>query len=137
MVAAGVANAGVVMNPYLVETIRSPSGALVSRTKPRPYRKALEPQQASDLAVMMEAVVKSGTGAGAQLPGIRVAGKTGTAETGVPGVNQVWFIAFAPVDDPKVAIAVVVERQHGTGGAIAAPIAKQVMQAILGRGSNS
>jgi peptidoglycan glycosyltransferase len=137
MVTAGVANNGVVMDPYLVETIRSPSGALVSRTKPRPYRKALEPQQAADLTSMMEAVVKSGTGTAAQLPGIRVAGKTGTAETGVRGVNTVWFVAFAPVDDPKVAIAVVVERQHGTGGRIAAPIAKQVMQAILGLGSNS
>jgi peptidoglycan glycosyltransferase len=137
MVAGGVANNGVVMDPYLVETIRSPSGALVSRTKPRQLHKALEPQVAADVASMMEAVVKSGTGTAAQIPGVRVAGKTGTAETGVDRVNTVWFIAFAPVDDPKVAIAVVVEKQRGTGGQWAAPIAKQVMQAILGRGSNS
>jgi peptidoglycan glycosyltransferase len=79
----------------------------------------------------MEAVVQAGTGTAAQIPGIRVAGKTGTAETGRQGRNQTAFIAFAPVEAPRVAIAVMLENQSGTGGSTAAPIAKQVLQALL------
>jgi penicillin-binding protein A len=83
----------------------------------------------------MTNVVKSGTGTAAALNGIQVAGKTGTAEISGP-VTQAWFIAFAPVDHPKVAVAVTVERsfQNLTGGEVAAPIAKQVMQTILSHG---
>ena len=80
---------------------------------------------------MMEAVVTAGTGTAAQIPGVRVAGKTGTAETGVPGVNQTWFVAFTPADNPTIAIAVTLEKQSGTGGGTAAPIAKLVMQSLL------
>jgi peptidoglycan glycosyltransferase len=79
---------------------------------------------------MMELVVTGGTGTNAQIPGVRVAGKTGTAETGTP-TNTVWFVAFAPADNPRYAIAVVVENQHGTGGQIAAPIAKTVLEHLL------
>jgi penicillin-binding protein A len=78
---------------------------------------------------MMSRVVQEGTGTAAALAGIDVAGKTGTAEVG--GSNQAWFIAFAPVENPRLAIAVTVERTTGQGGTIAAPIAKQVMEAIL------
>jgi peptidoglycan glycosyltransferase len=63
-----------------------------------------------------------------------VAGKTGTAETGINGINTTWFICFAPADNPRYAVAAVVERQHGYGGSVAAPIAKAVLQALLGRG---
>jgi peptidoglycan glycosyltransferase len=80
---------------------------------------------------MMQAVVTSGTGTSAQLPGIAVAGKTGTAETGIAHVNTTWFIAFAPADNPRVAVAVALEHQHGVGGTTAAPIARQVLQALL------
>ena len=80
---------------------------------------------------MMQAVVTGGTGTAAQIPGIKVAGKTGTAETGENHVNTTWFIAFAPADNPRIAVAVVVERQHATGGEVAAPIAKQIMEALL------
>ena len=87
---------------------------------------------ASDLTAMMTNVVESGTGTAAQLEGLDVAGKTGTAETGVG--DNAWFIAFAPAKDPKVAIAVVVEgeQQSQTGGEVAAPLAAQVMRAVLG-----
>jgi peptidoglycan glycosyltransferase len=83
---------------------------------------------------MMGNVVQSGTGTAAQIPGVQVAGKTGTAQ--VPGATQAWFIAFAPLRNPKVAIAVTVERssQSLTGGEVAAPLAKQVMQVLLGKG---
>jgi peptidoglycan glycosyltransferase len=83
---------------------------------------------------MMVSVVTGGTGTSAQIPGVQVAGKTGTAETGIAHTNTVWFIAFAPAEAPRVAVAVVVERQHGFGGSIAAPIAKQVMEVLLRRG---
>ena len=82
--------------------------------------------------MMMQAVVTGGTGPNAQIPGVIVAGKTGTAETGAPGVYDAWFIFFAPADDPTVAGAVVVEQlPNGFGGAVSAPIAKRLMQAIL------
>ena len=80
---------------------------------------------------MMEKVVESGTGTAAQIPGIKVAGKTGTAETGVSHVNTTSFIAFAPADHPQVAVAVYLENQHGVGGQTAAPIAKQIIEALL------
>jgi peptidoglycan glycosyltransferase len=81
--------------------------------------------------------VTGGTGTAAQIPGIRVAGKTGTAETGGEGtLNTTWFITFAPVENPRVAVAVVLEDQSGSGGTTAAPIARQIMQAILAGRSN-
>jgi len=89
----------------------------------------MKPSTASQLAGMMNNVVEEGTGTAAALEGISVAGKTGTAEVG--GVNQAWFIAFAPVQRPRIAIAVTVERTTGQGGTVAAPIAKQVMQELL------
>jgi peptidoglycan glycosyltransferase len=81
---------------------------------------------------MMELAVESGPGTAAQIPGVRVAGKTGTAETGRPGENDTWFIAFAPADNPRVAVAVALSDQSGTGGATAAPIARAILAAILG-----
>jgi peptidoglycan glycosyltransferase len=81
---------------------------------------------------MMIAAVQGGTGTAAQIPGIQVAGKTGTAETSVPHVYTAWFVAFAPADNPQVAVAVVLEKQsNGFGGAVAAPIAKLVLQSLL------
>jgi penicillin-binding protein A len=82
-------------------------------------------------------VVTGGTGTSAAIPGVKVAGKTGTAETGEQNVYDAWFIFFAPADDPVVAGAVVVEHSvNGFGGAVSAPIAKQLMQAILPPPSN-
>jgi len=137
MVAGGIANRGVVMEPYLTDRIRKPDGTLLVKMKPDELRRAVKPEIADQIASMMEGVVSSGTGTAAQISGVRVAGKTGTAETGKQGRNTAWFIAFAPVDDPKVAVAVVLQNQTGTGGEVAAPIAKQVMEALLRRPSNS
>jgi penicillin-binding protein A len=92
----------------------------------------MTPQTASELNAMMQAVVTGGTGTAAQISGIPVAGKTGTAETGVGDIYTAWFIAFAPAERAQVAIAVVVENQAGGfGGKVAAPIAKDVMEALL------
>jgi peptidoglycan glycosyltransferase len=132
MVAAGVANQGVVMKPYLVAKTLAPDLSTLSITRPEDFSTAVRPGVADALTAMMEGVVRSGTGTAAQIPGIDVAGKTGTAEN-VPGrPTHAWFIGFAPASDPKVAVAVIVEN-GGIGGQTAAPIAKQVMQAVLGQ----
>jgi penicillin-binding protein A len=131
MVVAGIANGGVVMRPYVVERVTSPGGGTVFRTHPHELSRAVSPQTAATLTQMMEKVVESGTGTAAQIPGIKMAGKTGTAETGVSHVNTTSFIAFAPADSPKVAVAVYLENQQGVGGHTAAPIAKQIIEALL------
>ena len=132
LVAAGVANGGTIMAPHLVKEVRSPGGSLVTKVKPQVWKHAMTPQTAATMNQFMQAVVTGGTGTAAQIPGIKVAGKTGTAETGRAHVYTAWFIFFAPADNPQVAGAVVLEnQQNGFGGAVAAPIAKQLMQAIL------
>jgi penicillin-binding protein A len=136
MVAAGVGNKGVVMEPFVIDRITNPNGGVVTRTKPRKLHRAVSSQTAQELTQMMEGAVQSGTGTAAQIPGVPVAGKTGTAETGIPGRYTSWFIAFAPANAPRVAVAVVLQDQTGFGGQVAAPIAKDVMQAILAGKAN-
>jgi peptidoglycan glycosyltransferase len=131
MVTAGIANDGVVMEPYVVEKITAPNGSTIVRHKPKVHSRPISPQTAEALTTMMESVVSAGTGTAAQIAGVPVAGKTGTAETGTPGVNTTSFIAFAPANAPRVAVSVFLENQHGVGGTTAAPIAKTVMEALL------
>lgn len=137
MVAAGVANEGKVMKPYLVNKIVSPDGDEIDSAKPQEIDEAITPEVAGELRQMMINVVQNGTGSAARLPGITVAGKTGTAETARGAASHAWFIAFAPAEDPKVAVAVFVESgsagNDATGGAVAAPIAHDVMQAVLSK----
>jgi peptidoglycan glycosyltransferase len=130
MVAATIANGGVEMRPYVVDRILKPGGGVLQTTKPKSLRRVISRRTADELTAMMESVVTSGTGTAAQIPGVRVAGKTGTAETGTP-TNTAWFVCFAPADHPKVAVAVMLEHQTGTGGETAAPIAKQILETLL------
>jgi len=136
-VAATIANHGVRMRPYLVQEVRTRDGKLVTRTKPHRERRVVSPKVAREINEMMQAAVTGGTGTQAQIGGVAVAGKTGTAETGVPGRYTTWFVAFAPADHPKVAVAVALENQRGFGGETAAPIAKEIMEAILRKTSNT
>ncbi len=136
MVTGEIANGGVVMKPYVVDHVVDPDHHTIARTKPEELGRAIKPATAATLTSMMEAVVSGGTGTAAQIDGVRLAGKTGTAETGVSHRNTTWFICFAPAEAPRVAIAVVLENQEGTGGATAAPIAKALMQALLAEKSN-
>jgi peptidoglycan glycosyltransferase len=122
------------MQPFSVNKITAPNGSTVTRTHPHTLGRPINGNTAAELTSMMVQAVQSGTGTAAQIPGVQVAGKTGTAETGINGVNTTWFICFAPADHPIYAVAVVVEKQHGYGGSVAAPIAKAVLQALLGRG---
>ncbi len=129
LVAAGVADAGQVMKPYLVQRITSSSGSVLQAAAPRLWTTATSPATAQTLNVMMQQVVNAGTGTAAALQGIQVAGKTGTAQKG--SSNVAWFIAFAPANDPKVAVAVTIENTLFTGGDVAAPLAAQVIKAAL------
>jgi peptidoglycan glycosyltransferase len=129
LVPAAIANGGSLMRPHIVRDVRDRDGRVVRREKPSEQSEVMKPGTAGALAQMMSKVVEEGTGTAAALEGIDVAGKTGTAEVGA--ANQAWFIAFAPVQRPRVAIAVTVERTAGQGGTVAAPIAKQVMQELL------
>jgi peptidoglycan glycosyltransferase len=132
IVAAAIANGGRVMKPYVVDRIVAPGGSTVVRTRPDELGQVIGPGHAGAIAHMMEQVVRGGTGTAAGLPGVRVAGKTGTAETGREGRNITSFVAFAPVDRPRIAVAVMLENQSGTGGTTAAPIAKRIMEALIG-----
>jgi peptidoglycan glycosyltransferase len=135
IVASTVANGGVPMQPHVLDRVVDSGGKTVVRIHPQAMSRVMSTRTASEINSMMVSAVQSGTGTAAQIPGIQVAGKTGTAETGTSGVNTTWFICFAPANDPKVAVAVTLENQHGFGGQTAAPIAKLLMQAVLSGGS--
>jgi peptidoglycan glycosyltransferase len=131
-VASAVANRGILMAPHLASSIVEPDGRVVERISPKAQAVVMKPSTAASVTKMMEAVVDEGTGTPAQIPGVQVAGKTGTAETlGVSSVNNAWFIAFAPAQDPTVAVAVTLKGVPGQGAEFAAPVARQVMEALL------
>ena len=129
MVAAAVANDGMAVQPYLVQEVTAAGGAAVKRTTAQKLGRVMSVKTAHELNLMMQQVVLSGTGVKAALSGIKVAGKTGTAEKGT--TNQAWFVAFAPADAPRVAIVVTIEKTSETGGVVAAPLAALVMKAAL------
>lgn len=136
MVASAIANGGRLMQPHLVDTVRSADLTVVSRTEPEVYSDAVSSATATALTQMMVGVVESGTGRSARIDGVQVAGKTGTAQTTQGQPPHAWFTAFAPADAPRVAVAVIVENggnlgNEATGGAVAAPIAKAVIEAVL------
>lgn len=137
MVAAGIANRGVVMRPYLVAERLGPELTVLSQTDAVQFGAPITPDVAAQLTSMMVSVVRSGTGRSAAIPGVDVAGKTGTAQT-APGKNpHAWFIAFAPAAAPRIAVAVLVESggnlgSEATGGRLAAPIARAVITSLLG-----
>lgn len=129
LVAAAIANDGVAMAPYVVDSVVAPDGEVLQSTDPRDLRRLVPRQAARALTEMMIAVVEDGTGRPAAVAGIEVAAKTGTAEGS--GGPHAWIIAFGPADDPTIAVAVVVEG-GGSGGRVAGPIAAQVIAAWIG-----
>jgi peptidoglycan glycosyltransferase len=131
-VAAAVANHGRLMVPHLTKRIVNPEGGTVEEIAPRLQSVVMKPSTAAAITTMMEAVVNEGTGEPARIPGVQVAGKTGTAETEIgTAINNVWFIAFAPAANPTVAIAVTLKGVPGYGAAYAAPVARRVMEVLL------
>lgn len=138
MISAAVGNRGVVMAPHLVKRVTSSDLEVIDEPKPEQLSQAVSADTAAALTRMMEAVVESGTGKAARIDGVAVAGKSGTAERGKGLAPHAWFTSFAPANDPKVAVAVVVEDggtagNEAAGGRVAAPIARAVMEAVLGR----
>jgi peptidoglycan glycosyltransferase len=137
MVAAGLANDGVVMNPRLVDSVIANDLSVVRSYEDTEFNRAVDADVADEVTAAMVASVATGAAQGARIDGVDVAGKTGTAENGSKPYT-LWFTGFAPANDPKVAVAVVVENgggqgQSGSGDTIAAPIAKKVIEAVLGR----
>jgi peptidoglycan glycosyltransferase len=131
-VASAVADHGTLMVPHMTARIVNSEGQTVDRVKPQVQSVVMKPSTAAAVTSMMEAVVNEGTGTSAQIPGIQVAGKTGTAETQIgTAINNVWFIAFAPAQNPRVAIAVTLKGVPGQGAAFAAPVARQVIERLL------
>jgi peptidoglycan glycosyltransferase len=131
-VAAAVANRGKLMAPHLTARIVDRDGRTVQRIAPRVQSTVMKQSTAAAVRTMMEAVVNEGTGTPAQIAGVQVAGKTGTAETQIgTAINNVWFIAFAPASNPKVAIAVTLKGVPGQGASFAAPVAREVMERLL------
>jgi peptidoglycan glycosyltransferase len=134
MVAGAIGFGGKLMEPQVVDRIVTPGGKVIEKQHPVLIRRAVTRDTADAVADMMRLAVEQGTGTAARIPGYSVGGKTGTGETGVPGSNTTWFIAFAGKDEespPELAVAVVLQNQSGTGGTTAAPIARAVMEAIL------
>ncbi len=138
MVAAGIANDGTVMNPYMVDAVIGDDLSVIQQFESSAYGEATDKDTADAVTEAMVASVDSGAAQNARIDGVDVAGKTGTAENGPDDPYSLWFTGFAPADDPQVAVAVVVEDgggkgQSGSGDEIAAPIAKKVIEAVLGK----
>ena len=130
LVTAGIANDGVVMRPYVIDSVTDRGGEVLTSTTPRNWKTALDAETAAKVTDIMVSVVESGSGTRARISGIKVAGKTGTAEAGKSVETHAWFVAFAPADNPRVAIAIVLENA-GVGGQVAAPAAKPVLETAL------
>ena len=138
MVVAGIANNGVVMKPYLVDQVTAPDLSVLDKAETSELSRAISPRTAGELTRMMVSVVDNGTGSNAAIPGIDVAGKTGTAQSTPSRPPYAWFVSFAPADNPQIAVAVLVQRSATdrdeiAGGALCAPIAKAVMEAVINR----
>lgn len=130
LVASTIANDGVMMKPYMVKEIRDRYGVSINETKPEKLADVIDKNTARTIRGYMEKVVKSGTGTNAKIPGITVAGKTGTAEVDGGGESHSWFVSFADTDKGPIAVAVIVEN-GGVGGKRAAEISREVMKAYI------
>jgi len=132
LVAAGIANDGTVMRPFVLDSVLDQTGnpALATATVPRRLTTATDLATAEQVTAAMVKVVESGSGAGSRIKGTTIAGKTGTAEVGKGKATNAWFIAFAPAENPTLALAIMIEG-GGVGGRIAAPAARPVLQAAL------
>ncbi|MBS1908053.1 MAG: penicillin-binding protein 2 [Actinobacteria bacterium] len=138
MVSAGIANGGVVMKPRMVDQVVGDDLSVQKQFDDAQFGQAMSSDQAAAISAAMQASVSTGAAQGARIDGVDVAGKTGTAENGDTAPYTLWFTGFAPASNPEIAVAVVVEDgggqgQSGSGDAIASPIAKKVMEAVLKR----
>jgi peptidoglycan glycosyltransferase len=135
MMSAAIANNGELMRPNLVDSIIAPNLRVLQDFQPTVYSSPVSPSTAQELTRMMVGNVSQGVASNAAIVGVDVAGKTGTAETGLDTGRSFWFTGFAPAEAPRVVVAVVVEgdRSEGSGNSVAAPIARKVMEAVISR----
>jgi peptidoglycan glycosyltransferase len=136
LIAGSIGNGGIMMEPRLVKEVRDPEGRILRQEQPSEFGAPLSELNAGILTEMMVSVVQSGTGTAAQIPGVTVAGKTGTAQTAEGESPHAWFVSFAPADAPQIAVAVVVLNggdlgSEATGGQLSAPIAKSIIEEYL------
>jgi peptidoglycan glycosyltransferase len=138
MVSAAIANGGIVMNPNMVDAITAPDFTPLQEFEGAEFGRAISEATANTMVQMMVNGVENGAASNARIDGVSVAGKTGTAENGESDPYTLWFTGFAPADNPQYAITVLVEDggglgQEGFGNLIAAPVAKQVLEAVLNK----
>jgi peptidoglycan glycosyltransferase len=138
MVAGGIANGGDVMRPYIVNNLQAPNLDELEKTEPERLSQAMSAGNAAQLTSMLVSTAERGTATSARIPGVEVGAKTGTAQSTADRPPYAWFVSMAPASDPKVAVAVVVEssrtaRSEIAGGRLAGPIARSVMEAVLGK----
>jgi peptidoglycan glycosyltransferase len=138
MVSAAIANGGTLMKPNLIENVLSSNLASLYQPQPSEYSKPVSAATAKLLTEMMVNAVARGVSGNGQVPGVVTAGKTGTAQNGKDDPYTLWFTGFAPAKNAKVAVAVVIEDgggmgQGGRGNSLAAPVARKVMAAVLGK----
>jgi penicillin-binding protein A len=133
-VAATVANGGLLMKPTFLQEATDADGRTTEKLDPHEQERVISEEAAAQLTEMMTRVTQEGTAAGLTVDGVVFAGKTGTAEINLQGLNQPWFIGFAPAQDPQIAVAATIERCQGCfGGDTAGPIVTQVMESLLNR----
>ncbi len=138
MVTAAIANGGDVMQPYVVDEVRAPDLSVLDQTTPQTLSEAISNSTASELTRMMVSTVERGTATPAAIPGVEVAGKTGTAQSAPDRPPYAWFVSFAPANNPRVAVAVMVEASQTApeeiaGGRLGGPIAKAIMESVISR----
>lgn len=132
LITAGVANKGEIMVPHLIDRVMDTKQNIIYQSNTQLWQKAMTPDEAEKVKSGMILAVNEGTASPGRIAGVQVAAKTGSAEPGGNKTTHAWYIAFAPADDPKIAVAVLVEH-GGTGGGAAAPIAKAVIEKALGK----
>lgn len=133
MTTAGVANGGQVMQPTLIKRVIAPDLTVIEPFQEEVFSEPISPETAQTLSALMVNNVSNGAASNARISGVDVGGKTGTAQGGEGDGNTLWFTGFAPANDPQIAIAVVVENEQGFGNSVAAPIARQVIEAVLNK----
>lgn len=133
MVSAGIANGGVIMKPTLIHSIIAPDLNVIQPFHPSVFKTPISPQSSETLTQLMVANVNNGAASNGRISGVDVAGKTGTAQNGEGEPYTLWYTGFAPANDPEIAVAVVVENGTSFGNAVAAPIARKVVEAVLNK----
>lgn len=131
LMTSAFANKGIIMKPHLLSEIRTFNGSTIKKYSNEKWLEVTSKENSKIISDFMESVIENGTGRNAKIPGLRVAGKTGTAEN-AQEISHAWFIGFAPAEDPELVVVVIVEN-GGSGGKIAAPIAKNIIRSALNR----